>query len=216
MSAGRASSLARFASPPTSARPRRWVGEAPPPPICATTSGRYPSPGPNRRGSQPPTFSHTHPPHPPAAELTDVPLDGNLPEAFLEAGVEGAGGAAAVPLGGGGHGGAEREHSGLPAAPAHFKSPASRWAGWPPPPSPPNTPREEAEALPPPPPRRAAGRSCRCRAAAARRAVTKRVFGERNGAGPLRSGSYRKAVPHAASICINLHGFSVLLFELQA
>lgn len=133
MSAGRASSLARFASPPTSARPRRWVGEAPPPPICATTSGCYPSPGPNRRGSQPPTFSHP----PPAAELTDVPLDGNLPEAFLEAGVEGAGGAAAVPLGGGGHGGAEREHSGLPAAPAHFKSPASRWAGWPPPPSPP-------------------------------------------------------------------------------
>lgn len=112
------------------------MGEAPPLPICATTSGRYPSPGPNRRGSQPPTFSPPPPP-PPAAELTDVPLDGNLPEAFLEAGVEGAGGAAAVPLGGGGHGGAEREHSGLPAAPAHFKSPASRWAGWPPPPSPP-------------------------------------------------------------------------------
>lgn len=52
-----------------------------------------------------------------------------------------------MPLGGGGHGGAAREHTELPAAPAHFKSPASRWAGWPPPAA---TPREEAEALPPP------------------------------------------------------------------
>lgn len=89
----------------------------------------------------------------PAAALTDVPLDGNLPEALLEAGVRGAGGVAAVPFGGGGHGGAEREHTGLPAAPAHFKSPASRWAGWP---CPATTPREEAEALPPPPSRRVA------------------------------------------------------------
>lgn len=89
----------------------------------------------------------------PAAALTDVPFDGNFPEALLEAGVRGAGGVAAVPFGGGGHGGAERQHTGLPAAPAHFKSPASRWAGWP---CPATTPREEAEALPPPPSRRVA------------------------------------------------------------
>lgn len=47
-------------------------------------------------------------PPPSAAALTDVPLDGNLLEALLEAGVEGAAGAAAAPLGRGGHGGALR------------------------------------------------------------------------------------------------------------
>lgn len=86
---------------------------------------------------------------PRAAQLTNVPLDGNLPEALLEAGFEGAGRALAVALGRGGHGGAERELKEFPDAPARFKRPASRWAGWPLPASP---PREEAEALPPPPP----------------------------------------------------------------
>lgn len=86
---------------------------------------------------------------PRAAQLTNVPLDGNLPEALLEAGFEGAGRTLAVALGRGGHGGAERELKEFPDAPARFKRPASRWAGWPLPASP---PREEAEALPPPPP----------------------------------------------------------------
>lgn len=105
------------------------------------------------------------PPLPSPAALTDVPLDGNLPEALLEAGVEGAGRAAAVPLGGGGHGGAGREHAGLPAAPVRFtlsRQPVGVMAA--------ATPREEAEAMPPPsfppsPPRWAPGRAGRAAAA---------------------------------------------------
>lgn len=59
----------------------------------------------------------------PPAPLTDIALDGDLPEALLEAGVQLGGGAAAAPFGGSGHGG-----SGA-AAPARFKAPAERWAG---------------------------------------------------------------------------------------
>lgn len=59
----------------------------------------------------------------PPAPLTDIALDGDLPEALLEAGVQLGGGAAAAPFGGSGHGG-----SGAAAA-ARFKAPAERWAG---------------------------------------------------------------------------------------